>query len=85
MIYLFLFHCNRLSLRDFNVLICDRNKINLSEISHDSAMGLVFRVLNIGVLLTEVNCSEAFCFHCYRANSDQSLLFKRFVSIQLSE
>lgn len=31
-----------------------KNKINLNEISHDSAMGLISRVLNMGVLLTEV-------------------------------
>ncbi|KAI8006290.1 Ribonuclease H2 subunit A [Camellia lanceoleosa] len=31
-----------------------KNKINLNEISHNSAMGLVSRVLNMGVLLTEV-------------------------------
>ncbi|KEH44300.1 putative ribonuclease H [Medicago truncatula] len=31
-----------------------KNKINLNEISHDSAMGLVDRVLKMGVLLTEV-------------------------------
>ncbi|RVW69808.1 Ribonuclease H2 subunit A [Vitis vinifera] len=31
-----------------------KNKINLNEISHDSAIGLITRVLNMGVLLTEV-------------------------------
>ncbi|KAL0340559.1 UNVERIFIED_CONTAM: Ribonuclease H2 subunit A [Sesamum radiatum] len=31
-----------------------RSKINLNEISHDSAMGLIHKVLNLGVLLTEV-------------------------------
>lgn len=31
-----------------------RNKINLNEISHNSAMGLIKQVLDIGVLLTEV-------------------------------
>ncbi|KAL7215373.1 hypothetical protein ACSBR1_027527 [Camellia fascicularis] len=31
-----------------------KNKINLNEISHNSAMVLVSRVLNMGVLLTEV-------------------------------
>ncbi|XP_027366787.1 ribonuclease H2 subunit A isoform X2 [Abrus precatorius] len=30
------------------------NKINLNEISHESAMGLIDRVLKMGVLLTEV-------------------------------
>lgn len=31
-----------------------RNKTNLNEISHNSAMGLIKRVLDMGVLLTEV-------------------------------
>ncbi|KAL3652007.1 hypothetical protein CASFOL_001688 [Castilleja foliolosa] len=31
-----------------------KSKINLNEISHDSAIGLINKVLNIGVLLTEV-------------------------------
>lgn len=37
-----------------------RNKINLNEISHDSAIGLVVRVLNLGVLLTEVKVITTF-------------------------
>lgn len=36
------------------LLLDDREKINLNEISHNSAIGLVRRVLNMGVLLTEV-------------------------------
>lgn len=39
---------------DFFCSLFIRNKINLNEISHDSAIGLITRVLNIGVLLTEV-------------------------------
>lgn len=35
----------------------NRVKINLNEISHDSAMGLVTKVLGMGVLLTEVTLS----------------------------
>ena len=31
-----------------------RNKINLNEISHNSTMGLIKQVLDMGVLLTEV-------------------------------
>jgi ribonuclease H2 subunit A len=38
----------------FFLSFLSRNKINLNEISHDSASGLVNRVLNMGVLLTEV-------------------------------
>lgn len=41
----------------FLSLFVNRVKINLNEISHDSAMGLVIKVLGMGVLLTEVNLS----------------------------
>eukprot|EP01018_Ginkgo_biloba_P013075 Gb_25234 [translate_table: standard] len=40
--------------RELSAKMLKRNKINLNEISHDSAMGLVSRVLDLGVLLTEV-------------------------------
>ncbi|KAI6676640.1 hypothetical protein NL676_037436 [Syzygium grande] len=40
--------------RELSSKMLRKNKINLNEISHDSAMGLVSRVLNMGVLLTEV-------------------------------
>lgn len=39
----------------FIFVFVGRNKINLNEISHDSAIGLVIRVLGMGVLLTEVS------------------------------
>ncbi|KAK4764826.1 hypothetical protein SAY86_025916 [Trapa natans] len=40
--------------RELSAKMLKKNKINLNEISHDSAMGLVSRVLGMGVLLTEV-------------------------------
>ncbi|KAI5648422.1 hypothetical protein M9H77_34427 [Catharanthus roseus] len=40
--------------RELSAKMLKKSKINLNEISHDSAMGLVKRVLNMGVLLTEV-------------------------------
>ncbi|CAN1747723.1 Ribonuclease H2 subunit A [Linum perenne] len=40
--------------RELSAKMLKKNKINLNEISHDSASGLVKRVLNMGVLLTEV-------------------------------
>ncbi|KAM7526773.1 hypothetical protein LguiA_016675 [Lonicera macranthoides] len=40
--------------RELSAKMLKKNKINLNEISHDSAMGLVRRALNMGVLLTEV-------------------------------
>ncbi|KAF8395400.1 hypothetical protein HHK36_019346 [Tetracentron sinense] len=40
--------------RELSAKMLKKTKINLNEISHDSAMGLVNRVLGMGVLLTEV-------------------------------
>ncbi|KAL2557978.1 Ribonuclease H2 subunit A [Forsythia ovata] len=40
--------------RELSSKMLKKNKINLNEISHDSAIGLVRKVLSIGVLLTEV-------------------------------
>ncbi|KAJ4751425.1 Ribonuclease [Rhynchospora pubera] len=40
--------------RDLSAKMLQREKINLNEISHNSAMGLVRRVLDLGVFLTEV-------------------------------
>ncbi|CAK9180656.1 unnamed protein product [Ilex paraguariensis] len=40
--------------RELSAKMLKKIKINLNEISHDSAIGLVSRVLNIGVLLTEI-------------------------------
>lgn len=53
-----------------------RNKINLNEISHDSAMGLIDRVLKMGVLLTEVKLSPTYMLNIYQlqANSSMALM-----------
>lgn len=40
--------------KELSAKMLKKDKINLNTISHDSAMGLVARVLNLGVLLTEV-------------------------------
>ncbi|XP_019151353.1 PREDICTED: ribonuclease H2 subunit A [Ipomoea nil] len=40
--------------RDLSAKMLKKNKINLNEISHESAMGLVRRALDMGVLLSEV-------------------------------
>ncbi|KAL5568616.1 hypothetical protein UlMin_025191 [Ulmus minor] len=40
--------------RELSAKMLKKNKINLNEISHDSASGLVAKLLNLGVLLTEV-------------------------------
>ncbi|CAN8284221.1 unnamed protein product [Cochlearia groenlandica] len=40
--------------RELSAKMLAKNKTNLNEISHNSAMGLIKRVLDMGVLLTEV-------------------------------
>ncbi|KAG6529748.1 hypothetical protein ZIOFF_011962 [Zingiber officinale] len=40
--------------RELSAKMLKRTKINLNDISHNSAMGLVKRLLDVGVLLTEV-------------------------------
>ncbi|XP_021911363.1 ribonuclease H2 subunit A [Carica papaya] len=40
--------------KELSAKMLRKNKINLNEISHDSAMDLITKVLNMGVLLTEV-------------------------------
>lgn len=40
--------------RELSHKMLKKEKINLNEISHDSAIGLIHNVLNLGVLLTEV-------------------------------
>uniref|UniRef100_A0A2P2MZW8 Ribonuclease n=1 Tax=Rhizophora mucronata TaxID=61149 RepID=A0A2P2MZW8_RHIMU len=54
-----------------------RDKINLNEISHNSAIGLVDRVLNMGVLLTEVYVDTVGDSEKYRIK-----LSERFPSIK---
>ncbi|KAL1171899.1 hypothetical protein V6Z11_A05G313500 [Gossypium hirsutum] len=39
--------------RELSAKMLKKNKVNLNEISHDSAIGLINRVLSMGVLLTE--------------------------------
>ncbi|KAE8721557.1 Ribonuclease H2 subunit A [Hibiscus syriacus] len=41
--------------RELSAKMLKKNKVNLNEISHDSAIGLINRVLHMGVLLTEGN------------------------------
>ncbi|KAJ8551533.1 hypothetical protein K7X08_021548 [Anisodus acutangulus] len=40
--------------RDLSAKMLKKNKVNLNEISHNSAIGLVRKTLDLGVLLTEV-------------------------------
>ncbi|THG03540.1 hypothetical protein TEA_014033 [Camellia sinensis var. sinensis] len=63
--------------RELSAKMLQKNKINLNEISHNSAMGLVSRVLNMGVLLTEVYVDIVGDPEKYRIR-----LFERFPSIK---
>ncbi|XP_010554507.1 PREDICTED: ribonuclease H2 subunit A [Tarenaya hassleriana] len=63
--------------RELSAKMLAKNKINLNEISHDSAMGLISRALNMGVLLTEVYLDTVGDAEKYRAK-----LSERFRSIK---
>ncbi|KAJ6900847.1 hypothetical protein NC652_026824 [Populus alba x Populus x berolinensis] len=63
----------------FFLSFLSRNKINLNEISHDSASGLVNRVLNMGVLLTEVYVDTVGDPEKYRIKLSESFPFVKFV------
>lgn len=56
LVILMFFFSLKIVVISFIDLVCFiyRNKINLNEISHNSAMGLIKQVLDMGVLLTEV-------------------------------
>ncbi|XP_011014983.1 PREDICTED: ribonuclease H2 subunit A-like isoform X4 [Populus euphratica] len=56
-----------------------RNKINLNEISQDSASGLANRVLNMGVLLTEIYVDTVGDPDKYRIKLSESFPFVKFV------
>ncbi|KAL3520894.1 hypothetical protein ACH5RR_019043 [Cinchona calisaya] len=63
--------------REISAKMLKKHKINLNEISHDSAIGLVGRVLNMGVLLTEVYVDTVGDAEKYRIK-----LSERFPSIK---
>ncbi|XP_076890998.1 ribonuclease H2 subunit A-like [Bidens hawaiensis] len=63
--------------RVLSAKMLQKNKINLNEISHESAMGLVKKVLNMGHLLTEVYVDTVGDPEKYRIN-----LTERFPSIK---
>ncbi|KAJ0044540.1 hypothetical protein Pint_05813 [Pistacia integerrima] len=63
--------------RELSAKMLNKNKINLNEISHDSAIGLITRVLNMGVLLTEVYLDTVGDAEKYRIK-----LSERFPSIK---
>ncbi|KAG6491434.1 ribonuclease H2 subunit A-like [Zingiber officinale] len=63
--------------RELSAKMLKRTKINLNEISHNSAMGLVKRVLDMGVLLTEVYVDTVGDAEKYRVK-----LSERFPGIQ---
>ncbi|BBG96841.1 Polynucleotidyl transferase, ribonuclease H-like superfamily protein, partial [Prunus dulcis] len=55
------------------------NKINLNEISHDSAIGLIIKVLNMGVLLTEVYVDTVGDAEKYRTKLSERFPAVKFV------
>ncbi|XP_040994999.1 uncharacterized protein LOC121241335 isoform X2 [Juglans microcarpa x Juglans regia] len=67
-------------------MLKNRNKINLNEISHDSAIGLINRVPNMRFLLTEwvmLRSTELNCLKDFRVSN--LWLQRLIVSIQLSQ
>ncbi|GMH11619.1 hypothetical protein Nepgr_013460 [Nepenthes gracilis] len=65
--------------REISAKMLKRNKINLNEISHDSAMGLVTKVLNMGVVLTEVYVDTVGDSDKYMNKLSQKFPFIKFV------
>ncbi|KAL9419302.1 hypothetical protein AB3S75_037125 [Citrus x aurantiifolia] len=65
--------------RELSAKMLNKNKINLNEISHDSAIGLITSVLNIGVLLTEVYLDTVGDAEKYRAKLSQRFPSIKFV------
>ncbi|KAJ8756353.1 hypothetical protein K2173_025165 [Erythroxylum novogranatense] len=63
--------------RELSAKMLKKIKVNLNEISHESAIGLVNRVLNMGVLLTEVYLDTVGDAEKYRVK-----LSERFPSIK---
>ncbi|XP_065869621.1 ribonuclease H2 subunit A isoform X2 [Euphorbia lathyris] len=65
--------------RELSTKMLQKNKINLNEISHDSAMGLVAKVLNLGVLLTEVYVDTVGDAEKYRIKLSEKFPSVKFV------
>ncbi|KAI4302266.1 hypothetical protein MLD38_038040 [Melastoma candidum] len=63
--------------RELSCKMLRKSKVNLNEISHESAMGLVRRVLEMGILLTEVYVDTVGDAEKYRVK-----LSERFPSIK---
>ncbi|KAJ6892621.1 Ribonuclease H2 subunit A [Populus alba x Populus x berolinensis] len=71
--------------RELSAKMLKKNKINLNEISHDSASGLVNRVLNMGVFLTEVYVDTVGDPEKYRIKLSESFPFVKFVVAKKAE
>lgn len=65
--------------RELSAKMLKKTKINLNEISHNSAMGLVSRVLDMGVLLTEVYVDTVGDAEKYRIKLSERFPGIRFV------
>ncbi|GAV76819.1 RNase_HII domain-containing protein [Cephalotus follicularis] len=65
--------------RELSAKMLNKEKINLNEISHDSAIGLITRVLNMGVLLTEVYLDTVGDAEKYRIKLSEKFPSLKFV------
>lgn len=65
--------------RELSAKMLKKIKINLNEISHDSASGLVTRVLNMGVLLTDVYVDTVGDPEKYRIKLSERFPYIKFV------
>ncbi|XP_050102815.1 ribonuclease H2 subunit A-like [Malus sylvestris] len=65
--------------RELSAKMLKKRKINLNEILHDSAMDLVTKVLNMGVLLTEVYVDTVGDAEKYRAKLSDRFPAVKFV------
>ncbi|PQM40415.1 ribonuclease H2 subunit A isoform X1 [Prunus yedoensis var. nudiflora] len=65
--------------RELSAKMLKKNKINLNEISHDSAIGLITKVLNMGVLLTEVYVDTVGDAEKYRTKLSERFPAVKFV------
>ncbi|XP_047335744.1 ribonuclease H2 subunit A-like [Impatiens glandulifera] len=65
--------------KELSAKMLKKTKINLNEISHESAMGLVRRVTDMGVLLTEVYVDTVGDPEKYRVRLTERFPFIKFV------
>eukprot|EP00252_Welwitschia_mirabilis_P027558 TRINITY_DN9486_c0_g1_i1.p1 TRINITY_DN9486_c0_g1~~TRINITY_DN9486_c0_g1_i1.p1 ORF type:complete len:293 (+),score=55.94 TRINITY_DN9486_c0_g1_i1:143-1021(+) len=65
--------------RDLSAKMLQRSKVNLNTISHDAAIGLVNKVLSLGILLTEVYVDTVGDADKYRIKLEEKFPGVKFV------